>query len=172
MIDHGLGLSCLLLRPGYSSLFHRLYPSNANCASFALSIVAQCRGKDAAVWQSLSRVIHNFSHLGGTMSLVEVENLTALQSFTLGGLGACSPGKFWWFQVFWATLRYILRHTESSLLAELLEHWNYFHYLLSIPIPVIVQFCMHKSIHACTTRARIADWLCDSTRYYDLKYTA
>ena len=64
--------------------------------------------------------------------------------------------------------------SSASLLAELLEHWKpsplaraYTIGLLSMPIPywAIVLVCMHKSTHACTTHARIADWSCDTTHY-------
>ena len=42
-------------------------------------------------------------------AIVEVENMAALQSFTLRGLGHAPPGKF---GAFWCILRHIEKHTE------------------------------------------------------------
>ena len=50
--------------------------------------------------ERMCRAVHNLFHLEGgggggvAISLAEVENVAALQSFTLGGSGACSPRKF------------------------------------------------------------------------------
>ena len=56
----------------------------------------------------LHRVLHNSFHLRGAMSLDEVENMAALQPFTVGGFGGMLPqenfGKF---------LRSIMVHSEA-----------------------------------------------------------
>ena len=54
-----------------------------------------------------NRAVHNFFHLGGgAMSLAEVENMAAMQSFTLGGFRVhAPPGDFGHF-------RCILVHSE------------------------------------------------------------
>ena len=56
------------------------------------------------------RAVHNFFHLGGTMSLAEVENMVALQLFTLGGSGGMFPQEI---LVILGLLRCILVHSEA-----------------------------------------------------------
>ena len=41
-----------------------------------------------------NRVVHNFFHVGGTMSLAELENMGALQLFILGGVWGHGPENF------------------------------------------------------------------------------
>ena len=115
----------------------------------------------------------------GAMSLAEVENMAALQSFTLGGSGSMFPHKI---LAILGVLRCIPVHSEAYREAHrasweethhhhqcLLSYWNTGNHLhrlgfifiidlLSMPIP-----CMHKPMHACPTHVRKADWLCDST---------
>ena len=54
----------------------------------------------------LNRAIHNFS-IWGAMSLAEVENMAALQSFSLVGSGGMVP------QEILGVLRCILVHSEA-----------------------------------------------------------
>ena len=53
------------------------------------------------------RAVPNFFHLGGAISLAEVENMAALQPFTLGGSGDMLP------QEILGVLRRILVHSEA-----------------------------------------------------------
>ena len=59
------------------------------------------------------RAVHNFYHLvggGGAFSLAEVENMAALQSFTLGRSGGMLPQEI---SVVLDVLRHILVHSEA-----------------------------------------------------------
>ena len=58
---------------------------------------------------SATRAVRNFFHLGGAISLAEVENMAALSG------GVLPEG----FQVFWGVFWCILRHTEKH--TDLLE---------------------------------------------------
>ena len=67
---------------------------------------------------NVAKAVHNFFLSGGAMSLAEVENMAALQLFTLGGGGVWghAPQEI---LVSLGSMRCILRHTEKH--TELLE---------------------------------------------------
>ena len=63
--------------------------SSANCASFALSLSDSMQGRKMLQYDN--PYPGSPSGGGGVMSLVEVENMATLQSFTLGGSGSVLP---------------------------------------------------------------------------------
>ena len=159
--------------------------SSANCASFALSLSDSMQGRKLLQYDNPYPGSPSGGVGGGNVISWSREHGHPAVVHSRGVWG-CVP------LVTLGVLRYILVHsgtfwgiqrsTQSFLRKRFIikiviacwttEHWKpspsgrvYTIGLLSLPIPVIVLVCMHKSTHACTMHTHIADWSCDSTHY-------